>query len=112
MNNKVKLESGTWGEFLTECGFCKENPLTGNRPCDNGTPCDKCHEEWVGEMYVDWKKGKVKPISTTGVERGRDLIQKMKFEKMDTQSVEDVLEGGQAELNALHNTYRMQLGLS
>lgn len=42
----------TWEEFLnTECGcYADEN---GNRPCDNGVPCDRCLDE---KFYENFRK--------------------------------------------------------
>ena len=46
----------TWSRFLTEFGFCSEDPLTENRPCDDGAICDKCEMLWVTETYQRWLK--------------------------------------------------------
>ena len=32
---------------------CSENPITGNRPCDNGVLCDRCQTELVREVYQE-----------------------------------------------------------
>lgn len=45
----------TWGAFLEAKGFCSGNPITGNRPCDNGAICDKCAPDWVQKEYERWK---------------------------------------------------------
>lgn len=43
-----------WSEFLnTYC--CKENEITGNRPCDNGAGCDKCHTKTMFELWQQLK---------------------------------------------------------
>ena len=39
-----------WESVLFELG-CRPDGV-GNRPCDNGLLCTKCHQEWVGEIYV------------------------------------------------------------
>ncbi len=41
-----------WVDVLNEEVGCSEE-LYGNRPCDSGAACDKCHQEIYGEMYVD-----------------------------------------------------------
>ncbi len=35
----------TWSGFLDESGLCKEDSLTGNRPCDNGRLCGSCRKQ-------------------------------------------------------------------
>lgn len=32
-----------WSIFLNETKYCQSMRGTGNRPCDNGVPCDRCH---------------------------------------------------------------------
>lgn len=41
-NKRQKL----WNSFLNQ-NFCKANSITGNRPCDNGTICEKCSGDWI-----------------------------------------------------------------
>lgn len=41
----------SWGDFLTELGICQEDAV-GNRPCDNGQPCDKCSADWIHAAYA------------------------------------------------------------
>lgn len=43
-----------WEAYLN-LKFCKTNPMTGNRPCDNGVTCTMCHTEAVQYEYVCWK---------------------------------------------------------
>ena len=45
----------TWSRFLNESGFCMEDPTTGNRPCDSGYICDRCHADEVQRDYEIWK---------------------------------------------------------
>lgn len=47
----------SWSDFLNESGICKSG-YGGNRPCDNGCPCDKCSASYVDEAYTKWKKKK------------------------------------------------------
>lgn len=42
----------TYNEFLSRFCGCYENEI-GNRPCDNGAPCDKCMTD---EMIKLWKE--------------------------------------------------------
>lgn len=49
-------EYGSWGAFLTSQGYCKKNIYTGNRPCDSGHNCDKCHHPTVRKDFETWKK--------------------------------------------------------
>lgn len=39
-----------WKEVLEEAVGCYEDE-NGNRPCDYGTYCSKCDEDWVGKIY-------------------------------------------------------------
>ena len=39
-----------WKEVLEETVGCYEDSV-GNRPCDYGTYCNKCHENWVEKIY-------------------------------------------------------------
>jgi len=45
----------TWSRFLDESGLCKENPVTGKRPCDDGRLCDSCQTEEVQRNFKAWK---------------------------------------------------------
>lgn len=45
----------TWSRFLNESGFCMEDPTTGNRPCDSGYICDRCHVDEVQRDYEIWQ---------------------------------------------------------
>jgi hypothetical protein len=38
-------------KVLEETCNCYAHPLTGNRPCDEGAPCNKCDADWVQEVF-------------------------------------------------------------
>jgi hypothetical protein len=42
-----------WDKFLNETGICVSG-YGGNRPCDNGCPCDRCMSEWITTRYENW----------------------------------------------------------
>ena len=44
-----------WRRFLDEF-FCDENLMTGNRPCDDGAPCDRCLAESLTQQFKDWRQ--------------------------------------------------------
>ena len=46
-----------WSKFLNESGTCHEDEV-GNRPCDNGCICDRCHADYIQEAFESWKKEK------------------------------------------------------
>lgn len=48
MLNKQVIEA--WDEFLIDRVGCKPDEH-GNRPCDNGAPCDKCLDQTVLEDF-------------------------------------------------------------
>lgn len=39
-----------WENILNRM-CCTANPITGNRPCDNGVLCDRCNSELIQEIY-------------------------------------------------------------
>lgn len=47
-----------WEDFLNQY-FCKADELTGNRPCDSGEACDRCHSEEVDKNFKTWKQRKI-----------------------------------------------------
>lgn len=42
-------ENRLWNEMLDDT-FCSRD-IYGNRPCDNGAICDRCHAPWFLEEY-------------------------------------------------------------
>lgn len=40
-----------WRKILEETCNCYADPISGNRPCDNGILCDDCAADWVNEIY-------------------------------------------------------------
>jgi len=46
-----------WGLYLDE-KYCVANQITGNRPCDNGHPCNKCQTEEVRLAFEEWRTTK------------------------------------------------------
>ena len=50
MKNMTKQQ--IWKRVLNRM-CCSENPITGNRPCDNGVLCDMCQAELVQEVYQE-----------------------------------------------------------
>ena len=42
-----------WNNFLNKY-YCKADPVTGNRPCDNGLACDKCHTTEAAEEFENY----------------------------------------------------------
>lgn len=62
-----------WVEALDT--ICTENPVTGNRPCDNGVLCDRCHFDkgvhqiWYSKM-LDYENEE-DVILMTDEERGK-----------------------------------------
>lgn len=51
----AKTSTILWEKFL-DGYFCSAHPLTGNRPCDEGTVCDQCSADWVDEAYKNFCK--------------------------------------------------------
>ena len=51
----VKTE---WQQFLDKF-FCRENPLTLNRPCDNGKYCDDCRTTDAQKLFQEWRNRNV-----------------------------------------------------
>ena len=45
----------TWSRFLNEVFGCVAEEETGNRPCDYGLWCDRCHSPKVEAQYQQWK---------------------------------------------------------
>lgn len=43
----MKDNRTAWEKHLDKY-YCTADPMTGNRPCDNGEPCDACrYSDWV-----------------------------------------------------------------
>lgn len=41
-----------WDSVREETCHCVADSV-GNCPCDYGSPCDKCHADWVQEIYQE-----------------------------------------------------------
>lgn len=52
----MKDNRTAWEKHLDKY-YCTADPMTGNRPCDNGEPCDACHTSdfmgYVKEIFDD-----------------------------------------------------------
>lgn len=46
----------TWKNYLDHVVGCQECPLTGNRPCDFGSPCDQC--SYTEPSFEEWRSEK------------------------------------------------------
>ena len=45
-----------WSIFLNMTNYCYSQKGTGNRPCDLGTPCDRCeYDEELQKHYEEVK---------------------------------------------------------
>ncbi len=51
-----------WSDFLNETGICRDD-VHGNRPCDWGAWCDRCHAEPIQQEYKKWRLRRVECIS-------------------------------------------------
>jgi len=40
-----------WEQVLADTCDCHAEPITGNRLCDNGSPCTRCSADWIDEEY-------------------------------------------------------------
>lgn len=67
MSNETAMK--IWGKVLDEL-CCTENPITGNRPCDNGVLCCKCDEPEVKRLY----KERVAAATITCPHCGEDVL--------------------------------------
>lgn len=48
MKNKRAME--IWEEILNDVCDCYADDV-GNRPCDWGAMCDRCHADWIQALY-------------------------------------------------------------
>lgn len=50
VQNEADKKTHIWNKILNEMCNCYEDDV-GNRPCDNGTYCDRCMCKDVQEVY-------------------------------------------------------------
>lgn len=66
----------SWTEYLEIVVGCNACPITGNRPCDDGMPCEACrhttpsYTEWVNNLSKkkDMAKGLYKILESKELE--------------------------------------------
>ena len=50
----MKKKLRTWREYLDEYVGCQADPITQNRPCDFGCPCDQCNNMPIS--FEKWRR--------------------------------------------------------
>jgi len=56
-NEERRSYQADWEQYLNE-KYCMVSQLTGNRPCDNGHPCDRCQTEEIRLEFEQWRTTK------------------------------------------------------
>ncbi len=88
-----ELEQALWETFLDTAIGCHAEYETGNRPCDDGVYCDRCHAEWVQAAFKQFYEESIEKhkfileIDLDGI----DYL--LRIVDLEIETLEDVLEG-------------------